>query len=307
MLLYTKENFDLVKVAKLYYEQDLTQQEIAGKMQLSRPQISKMLTKAKKLGIVHISINDSLMNKDYHLLLQQLCRNYKLIGGAIIPDREDVHAMVADAAEYWGMETQYERQIGIGWGYLIGELVDKLELEHLKKLEGEVYPLIGEIAIPNRGYRINELTLQLAAALGRQPFTLKVDAFVTSLEEKQQLEQQAVFRQLSGKWQNLDISLLALQNYPSVPDEATEMRFGSVLRTQRAVGSFLSYFYNVNGDILSGENDFAIRASLADLRHSRKVYGVGLVASRDCILGALRTGIFTHIILTERQAREVLG
>lgn len=307
MLLYTKENYDLVKVAKLYYEQDLTQQEIAGRMKLSRPQISKMLTKARRLGIVHISVNDNLMNENYHQLLQQLCRTYKLAGGAILPDREDVHAMVADAAEYWGMETQYERQIGLGWGYLIGELVDKLGEERLKKLEGEIYPLIGEIAIPNRGYRVNEMVEQLAYALGRQPSLLRLDAFVTSLEEKEQLEQQPDFLRLAGKWKNVDICLLALQNYPSVPDEATEMRFGSVLRTQRAVGSFLSYFYNLNGDILSGENDFALRASLADLRHSRKVYGVGLVASRECILGALRTGIFTHIILTERQARSVLG
>ena len=307
MLLYTKENYDLVKVAKLYYEQDLTQQEIAGRMKLSRPQISKMLTKARRLGIVHISVNDNLMNENYHQLLQQLCRTYKLAGGAILPDREDVHAMVADAAEYWGMETQYERQIGLGWGYLIGELVDKLGEERLKKLEGEIYPLIGEIAIPNRGYRVNEMVEQLAYALGRQPSLLRLDAFVTSLEEKEQLEQQPDFLRLAGKWKTVDICLLALQNYPSVPDEATEMRFGSVLRTQRAVGSFLSYFYNLNGDILSGENDFALRASLADLRHSRKVYGVGLVASRECILGALRTGIFTHIILTERQARSVLG
>ena len=66
MLLYTKENYDLVKVAKLYYEQDLTQQEIAGRMKLSRPQISKMLTKARRLGIVHISVNDNLMNENYN-------------------------------------------------------------------------------------------------------------------------------------------------------------------------------------------------------------------------------------------------
>ena len=46
----------LLAVAKMYYEQGLTQQEIAEKVFLSRSHVSRMLKEARALGIVEIII-----------------------------------------------------------------------------------------------------------------------------------------------------------------------------------------------------------------------------------------------------------
>ena len=42
----------LVDVARLYYEKDRTQNEIAGIYGISRPMVSKLLKEAKEEGIV---------------------------------------------------------------------------------------------------------------------------------------------------------------------------------------------------------------------------------------------------------------
>lgn len=52
------ERRQIVKVATLYYFEGLTQAEIAKKVGVSRPLISKLLNKARENGIVEIYIRD---------------------------------------------------------------------------------------------------------------------------------------------------------------------------------------------------------------------------------------------------------
>ncbi len=46
----------LVKTARLYYEQSLTQAEIAERLRLSRPKVQRLLEQARSEGIAQISI-----------------------------------------------------------------------------------------------------------------------------------------------------------------------------------------------------------------------------------------------------------
>ena len=47
----------LSKIARLYYLEDLNQQEIAEKLNISRTKVSRYLTKARKEKVVEIRIN----------------------------------------------------------------------------------------------------------------------------------------------------------------------------------------------------------------------------------------------------------
>ncbi len=47
----------MVNVARLYYEQNMTQNEIAKELGISRPLVSILLTEARTCGIVTITIN----------------------------------------------------------------------------------------------------------------------------------------------------------------------------------------------------------------------------------------------------------
>ena len=52
-----KKTERLVNVARMYYEQDRTQSEIADRYGISRPMVSKLLKEARDRGIVTIRIN----------------------------------------------------------------------------------------------------------------------------------------------------------------------------------------------------------------------------------------------------------
>ncbi|MFY9429565.1 MAG: helix-turn-helix domain-containing protein, partial [bacterium] len=48
----------LLQIARLYYEKGETQQEIATKLNISRPQVSRYLQQAREMGVVQINIVD---------------------------------------------------------------------------------------------------------------------------------------------------------------------------------------------------------------------------------------------------------
>ena len=46
----------LIKVARMYYEQEMSQEEIAKEIKCSRPYISRLLADAKEAGIVQVKV-----------------------------------------------------------------------------------------------------------------------------------------------------------------------------------------------------------------------------------------------------------
>jgi len=306
MHILDSERMQLISVAKMYYEQNLTQNDIAARMGISRPLVSKLLTQARECGIVSITVNDNVMDDDNTILLRELCQKYQLDGGLVVSSKLDFHAILKQTAMYLGLEAQAKYNLGLGWGSPLGYVVKEMAATAFKPSSGVVCPLIGKAPVPNEHYNINEMTASLAQTLGKESCSIKEGAFAVSREDKQAAEKKPEYVSISLRWRALDMALIALQNYPSSPDEATEMRFGDVLRRQHAVGSFLSYFYNVHGDIISGEHDFTCRMSLADLRHCKSVYAIGYGAQPESVIGALHTGIFTHALLTEKQAKAAM-
>ena len=53
-----QKNKDSIKIAKLYYQEGLSQEAIAKKLNISRPTISRLLNHAKNQGFVTIKIDD---------------------------------------------------------------------------------------------------------------------------------------------------------------------------------------------------------------------------------------------------------
>ncbi len=87
-------------------------------------------------------------------------------------------------------------------------------------------------------------------------------AFPTSSMDYKVFQATEEYTRLSAIWQKLDTAIIEIETYPSVPDQATAMRFGDMLKKNDAVGSLLSYFYDVRGNLIEGPNDYVNRISL---------------------------------------------
>lgn len=297
----------LAYVARRYYLEDQKQSDIARELGVSRPLISRMLSDARELGVVEITIHEP--GEEGRRLLDRLCACFQLRGGALAEEGDDRLTNRALCQQTMALLDQLDtRRLGIGWGHFIGQLVSWLEegeprtsrIEHLS-------PLVGNAGVPIRNYHSNENVRLMAERLGATPHFLYLPALAESFEEKQVLCSTELYRQIEKQWARLDTVLVNIGNYPSTPDFASRARYGDLLQKQRACGRLLSYFFNVDGEIVPSDHDFAIQSPLSVLAHCPNVVGVcSANTSSRALLGALRTGIFSHIVAREGLIREIL-
>lgn len=296
-------------VAKLYYEENLTQAEVAVRVGVSRPLVSKILSEARECGIVHIEVRNVVSGNGK--LLQKLVNKFNIVGGLVVPNAKTAatqrNNLYEQAAHYLVEEGASQKNVGMGWGPAVNELMWTLSRQVVPSVNGNIFPLIGEANIANKGYQINEIVAMLANYTGRKARFLYAPAFPDNIEERKLYIQSSSFQDLNKLWNQIDTAMVSVYDYPTVLDENTVMRFGEELKTGKAVGNLLSYFYDVEGNIIQGKNDCAIHIPLDKLCKSKKVICFVDKATPQAVHGALKTGLLTHIILTEQMAEQVLA
>lgn len=306
-----REVLKLVEVAKMYYEQELTQADIASALGVSRPLISNMLHRAKELGIVNIEIRSPLRSDKE--LFNRLKKRYGLVDGLIIPANRNnldfsLRNVVSQAALFVEKKLANCQRIGLGWGNTVSQLINLFHVDLIGMDNQRVAcPLIGSMTSPSSDWHPNELARRLTERIGGQTVWLHAPAFPGTKENYKNFQVTEEFQYIYKCWQKLDIALVEIEAYPSVPDQATAIRFGFALNTKQAVGGLLSYFYDISGKIIEGKNDYVIRIPLDFLRKVKRIF---LICSGNtkvqALLGALKMDIVTHLVTDDITANTML-
>ena len=298
----------LAYVARRYYLEDQRQSDIAKELGVSRPMVSRMLAEARELGVVEITVHDA--GTRTATLLERLRLSTSIRGGVLVEDGADEDAtnqlLSQGAVEL--LRQLEARRLGGGWGYLIGQLVTWLE-KHPQPDSPvtDICPLVGNANIPARNYQSNENVRLMAQQLGAAPHFLYLPALPEGLEEKQLLCSTEVYRQIHQQWEQLDTALVNIGNYPSSPDFASLVRYGSLLQQYRACGRMLVYYFNEEGTVIQSDQDFAIQVPLDTLRQCPRIIGVcSANTGAKALLGALRSGVFTHLVARSELVKSLL-
>ena len=101
----------LLAVSKMYYEQGMTQQEIAEKAFLSRSHVSRMLKEARALGIVEIIIRSPFEN---HISLE-----------ASLTERFGMEKVLVAYTENSGPREEFNSVCSMGASYLNSVLTNR--------------------------------------------------------------------------------------------------------------------------------------------------------------------------------------
>lgn len=109
---------DIIKAAKLYYYGNMSQQEIAQLMNISRPKVSRLLTEARQLNIVQITIRDPRMSLEQNA--EKLKKHFNLRFVSVVPSAVNDEATKVNvgraASDYLNSNMQDHTKIGISWG-----------------------------------------------------------------------------------------------------------------------------------------------------------------------------------------------
>ncbi len=307
MLKEMEKREKLAYVAQRYYLDDWKQSDIAKELGISRPMVSRMLKEARELGVVEINIQSP--DLDGKALFRMLEQRYRIKGGVLVDGegRDDQINRKLSAAAISLLDILKSKRLGLGWGHLIGEMVQYLEEEAVDTRILTVCPLIGNAGIPIRQYQTSESVRVVAQQLGATPYFLNLPALPDDCVERDIFCGTESYRRMEKQWGRMDTAFVNIGNHPSTPDFASGARYGVLLQQNHACGRILCYFVNREGNVIHSEQDFALQIPLQTLGECKNVVGLCSANTNIAALeGALNTGLFTHLVVTRNLLNELL-
>lgn len=294
----------LSKVARMYYEDDQTQGEIADVLHVSRPLVSRMLREARDIGIVEIRVRQPACDAD--ALLGRMCEQYGLTGGVLVQEGESNSLIDYNLVKLLlkHIEAEKPETLGIGWGAVIGTLTSLLERTPPRQTSVQaVCPLIGNSSVSSRNYHTDENVRIIAGGMCAQPKFLYTPAFAADEQERSLLCNTSHYRSISAQWDKLDMALVGIHEFSAV-DDADRARIPDAV----TAGHMVAYAFDVNGRMIRPEADCAIHIPLDKLSNCRQVIGLCAAdVSPRALAGALRTGLLTHVFARESLVDAVMA
>lgn len=304
----------LVRVASLYYEQGLTQEEIAQRIGFSRSNVSRLLTEARQEGVVEIRINHpwATSNELAATLIHRFGLQDALVLASGSPDRNEVLRGVGVlAARYLERVLKPNYILGIGWGTALYEVVHGLR--HIRMPGIEVVQIIGGTGSLNPQIDGTELARQLARALGARYRYLHAPLIVETPELCRALMQERDIHESLEIGRKADVVLVGIGSV--VREISSLTRSGHLLEDELAwlqaigaVGDICAQHFDIQGRMCAFElNERVVGLRLNELQRIPCVIGVaGWREKASAILGALRGKYIDVLVTDDAAAHEVL-
>lgn len=305
----------LVEIARMYYEYGLGQQEIADRVGLSRSRISRMLARARDLGIVQVTISDAFGGENE--LERKLQERFALSRAVVCPVPHGSRRPLAwhlgqAAARLLRAIVRDQDTIGVTGGTTMLQVARALR--PAKRAGVSVVQLEGTLS--GKGESLihgNEIAALFAKAFGGVPYFLSVPAIVEREEVKDAL---VCDRNLSrvlelGKEANVAVFTVGRPDRSSILVQAgyfspEEM---DALVARGAVGDLCSRFFREDGSICDAALDGrTIGLDLGEF--TRKSFSIAVAGGSHKVAGirgALRARLMNVLVTDEATARELLG
>lgn len=305
------EKRKLIKIAKMYYFEELTQAAIAKRLGVSRPIISKMLQQAKEEGIVRITIFDE--GFDVIEWEQKIAHAFGL-NEVIITSTENMNAEQAlraigkATAMYVRKAIRSVKKIGVSWGKSLLAMVEEYPIEQRDVM---VIPLVGGMGPKEVALHSNQIAYEFAKKINGQCESLYAPAMVATIEQKEDLVQLPFISSVLQQGKQCDLAIVGIGNpyENSTMYEIGYLNDADLLELKRAkvAGDISSKYILANGDLADvAINRRGIGMELEELKEIDKVVGVARGAYKVASILAALKGNYIDVLITDDQTAALL-
>ena len=301
-------------VAHLYYEQKLIQEEIARRLEVSRPTVARLLARAHRDGIVSIVVREP--GRRVADLEAALVEEFRLSAAVVVPGAFDSeHArnvlLSRGAMELFGESTPGVGRVGLGWGRAVLTFVGAVEGGGVPLgSSAELVPLIGGSGQASDVFQINEMVRRAARALGASARLLHAPALVAGGEVREALLAEASVRPVVESWRRLDVAVVGIGGRIDASYQHAFLGdyLGDEALTGAAAGDVCAHYFDIEGRALGGTLEAGLIAvGRKDLRRVPMAIGVAAGPGKvSGILGAVRARLVNALVTDEETAASCL-
>lgn len=310
----TIDNRLLAKVSSMYYEQDFNQQEIANRLHLSRPKVSRLLKKAREEGVVQISVVKP--DGNFLTLEQSIEKRFGLTEVIVVESDPNVPSELTKqqtgiaAAQYLHRTISNGDTIGVTWGTTLQAMVDGMTAKVIN--DSHVVQALGGVGPPEAKAHATDISRRLSQLLNSQLTLLPAPGIVGSEEAKKVLLADRQVKGALDMFSAIDIlcvGLGALKTNPVLDRDSQELpsHLYEEMNNSNAVGDIALRFFDIDGqEINSSLKDLVIGISIEELKAIKTVVGIaGGTEKTDVIRGALN-GKLIDVLITDSQVAQIL-
>ncbi|WP_434176284.1 sugar-binding transcriptional regulator [Brachybacterium conglomeratum] len=307
----------IVTVARLYYEQGMSQSAIGTELNLSRSNVSRILTQARDRGVVEIIIHDPegppvrLPELEERLAEMFSLREVHVVGATRASSGETT---AREGAAVIARRLPGVRSIGVSWGRAVQSVIAQLEPSEPRPVP-QVLPLVGGLSALDQLESGESVVRALASKVGARPQMLYAPAILESAETVRTLRTESTIATVLEAAAAVELALVGIGSagVASAPHIVQRMGLSEVEReqldAQQPVGDICARLIDQEGrPVGPPASERVLAVTLDELRAIPEVVGVASgVEKAPGVCGVLRSGALDTVVLDEHLAREVLA
>ena len=301
----------LAKVASMYYEQEMTQNEVAAALDLSRIKIHRLLKQARETQVVRILIDWHI--KRSHDLEAQLVERFGLDHALVLQTGATDSALLLRqiaqlAARYLETVLVDQATMSICFGSTTYEVISAIRMDFQANVK--VVQATGSLSHALKEFDSSALTRQLAQKLGGEALYLSSPLLADNAEAAAVIREQAVVKRTLEQVRRADIALVGIGDL----DPATSgfVRAGVAdsrqLRAYReagAIGDMAWQIFDSAGKLFPCDLNQRIIAHVRRTTRRATDAAVGL-SKAAAIRGAVQSGAINVLCTDEATAARMI-
>ena len=302
----------IVKVARMYYEQNMSQDQIARSLITSRSNISRILSVAKKRGIVEIKINES--TKRVTDIEEMLISRFGLRAALVakVPrSTSDYKAVGQLAVQSFLNHLKPRVRVAISWGRSIQAMIDALDNENRPDLT--FIPLMGGMTSIPSSYSGETLIRSLAEKFNADYQILHAPTIVQSPDIKLALMKEPSVAAVIDSARNADVAFVGIGSRGAnssihILQSAGINEKDNTDFYSKWAGDLAGRFFDRDGKSISKQLDSrTVGLELSEISKMKRVVGVAAGDEKtEGILAALRGGLISELVTSSNCALKLL-
>lgn len=304
----------MTKVCDLYYNQNVSQQQIASMLSLSRPTVSRLLSSARERGIVQISVSnlDLIRYWEMERKLEEMCGLKEVLIVDSVEDADEQKKLIGRVAGQYVENTIRDGDVvGLSMGSTLYQVV--AHIMHPAADHVTFVPLIGGMGQLRMDLHANYLAETLAYIYDGRFVPLHAPARVSGAKIREQFMKEESLAEAFRCAKHLNMALVGIGDPYDIHSSIMATGYfkeneKESLRARNAVGDICMQFYNIEGDTAPFQKDNNVIG--IDIHRLRDVpYSVGIAGGMDklaAIQGAVR-GRYINILITDIRCARALA